>query len=184
MSNVYVALMRGINVGGKNSVPMKELVAIFEKAKCKNVETYIQSGNVVFEADDKVALTIAKTVAAGVEKRLGVKSPVVMRTASEIAAVFRGNPFLKRDAATSLEALYVMFLEDTPHKKAIASLDPNRSPPDQHVVRGREVFLHLPNGGARSKLTNAYFDSRLDTVSTARNWRTVQRLAELSAARL
>jgi len=79
----------------------------------------------------------------------------------------------------SLDPLNVYFLADMPDPAAVKSLDPERSPGDTFVVKGREVFLHLPNGMARTKLTNAYFDSKLKTVSTARNWKTVGKLVEL-----
>ena len=75
--------------------------------------------------------------------------------------------------------LHVMFLEDRPSQAKLASLDPNRSSPDRFVARGQEIFLHLPNGVAKNKLTNAWFDSKLNTVSKVRNWRTVGRLLEM-----
>ncbi|WP_433965706.1 DUF1697 domain-containing protein [Tunturiibacter gelidiferens] len=99
----YVALMRGVNVGGKNMVPMKDLVGIFAAAGCGDVVTYIQSGNVVFRADDKVVKRLESVIAKKVEERFGFKVPVVLRTASEMEAVVRGIPFegasCGRDAA-------------------------------------------------------------------------------------
>jgi uncharacterized protein (DUF1697 family) len=105
--------------------------------------------------------------------------PVVLRSAAELRAVVRGNPFL--EAGADPATLHVAFLADRPTAAAAASLDPARSPPDAFAVRGREVYLHLPNGGARSKLTTAWLDARLDTVSTVRNWRTVERLLALAS---
>lgn len=173
----YVALMRGVNVGGKNMVPMKDLVGIFAAAGCGDVVTYIQSGNVVFRADDKVVKRLESVIAKKVEERFGFKVPVVLRTASEMEAVVRGNPFLKVRVAE--ETLHVSFLADHPGKNLVAELDEMRSPPDEFAVIGREIYLKLVNGAARTKLTNAYFDSKLKTVSTMRNWRTVLKLAEM-----
>ncbi|NYF51415.1 DUF1697 domain-containing protein [Tunturiibacter gelidoferens] len=175
----YVALMRGINVGGKNMLPMKDLVGFFEAAGCGQVATYIQSGNVVFCADDKVVKRLETVIAMKVEERFGLKVPVVLRTASEMKAVVRGNPFLKAGAAE--EMLHVSFLADCPGKNLVAGLDAMRSPPDEFAVIGREIYMKLVNGAARTKLTNAYFDSKLQTVSTMRNWRTVLKLAEMMA---
>lgn len=172
-----VALLRGINVGGKNMLPMKELAAIFTKAGCRDVSTYIQSGNVVFTADAKVIAGLAQTVAKQVEARFGLRVPVVLRTAAELEAVVRANPFLK--AGSEPEMLHVSFLADLPSAPIIAGLDINRSAPDAFAVVGRQIYMLLPNGVARTKLTNAYFDSKLKTVSTMRNWRTVLKLAEL-----
>ncbi|MGH2489002.1 MAG: DUF1697 domain-containing protein, partial [Candidatus Limnocylindria bacterium] len=88
------------------------------------------------------------------------------------------NPYLPKEAATSV--LHVAFLAAKPRPTKVATLDPNRSPPDEFAVHGREIYLRLPHGVARSKLTNAYFDSKLGTTSTLRNWRTVVKLVELT----
>jgi uncharacterized protein (DUF1697 family) len=170
-----VALLRGINVGGKNLLPMQALAEIFAAAGATHVETYIQSGNVVFRASrpDVVAATVRSQIAA----RFGLQVPVVVRSAKEIAVVLTANPFLADEPDISW--LHVMFLEDTPPPALIAALDPQRSPPDRFAVRGRDVYLHLPNGAAKTKLTNAWFDSKLKTVSTQRNWKTVLALAAM-----
>ena len=174
---LQVALLRGINVGGKNIVPMPELTALFSAAGCSDVRSYIQSGNVVFRADRALTKRLPALMAAQIATRFGCDVPVILRTRAELAAVARGNPFLapEVDAAT----LLVMFLAEAPAARSIAALDPERSPPDEFVVRGREIFLRCPNGFGRSKLSNQYFDSKLATTSTARNWRTVLKLLEL-----
>lgn len=171
----HVALLRGINVGGKAVLPMKALAAIFAEAGASGVLTYIQSGNVVFEAEDSTdaAATVAR-VTAEVARVFGYPGRIVLRSAEEWRAAFRGNPF---DGPAA--ALHVYFLADKPDAAAVKSLDPDRSPGDTFVVKGREIYLHLPNGMARTKLTNAYFDTRLKTTSTARNWNTVGKLAEM-----
>lgn len=169
--------MRGINVGGKNMLPMKELAQIFATAGCADVTTYIQSGNVVFCAEDKVATELGGVVTKLVERQFGLKVPVVLRSASELHAVIRGNPFLKAGAAE--EMLHVLFLADRPSADLVAGLDAARSAPDEFVVVGRDIYAKLVTGAAKTKLTNAYFDSKLKTVSTMRNWRTVLKLAEM-----
>jgi uncharacterized protein (DUF1697 family) len=176
---LHVALLRGVNVGGKNKLPMKDLVVMLEDAGCQDVRTYIQSGNVVFSAGAARAARIPAVIAEAVAARLGFRPPVVMRTAKELAAVGRANPFLRR--GTDPDSLHVVFLADEPPPARVATLDPSRSPPDELVVRGREVYLRCPNGLGRSKLTNAWFDSKLATTSTIRNWRTVLKLIELTA---
>lgn len=175
----HVALLRGINVGGKNMLPMKELVGLFSAAGCGEVVTYIQSGNIVFCAEDKVVKQLDRVIAKQLEERFGLKVPVVLRTASELNAVIRGNPFLKAGAAE--EMLHVSFLADRPGTDLVAGLDATRSAPDEFAVVGREIYMKLATGAAKTKLTNAYFDSKLKTVSTMRNWRTVLKLAEMTA---
>ena len=111
--------------------------------------------------------------------RFGFQVPVVMRTSGELRKVACGNPFLR--AGADAKALHVAFLAAVPVSSKVDALDPDRSPPDEFAVRGREIYLHCPNGLARTKLTNAYFDSALATTSTLRNWRTVLKLLELAS---
>jgi len=175
----FVALLRGINVGGKNKLPMRELVAIFEAVGCEDVTTYIQSGNVVFSAPPVLVDDVAPQVSERIDRLYGLKVPVVLRTGEDLAAVVEGNPFAGTDAET--KALHVLFLRSAPAAECVERLDPDRSPGDSFVIIGREVYLHCPNGIARTKLTNQYFDSLLATTSAGRNWRTVLKLASLSA---
>jgi uncharacterized protein (DUF1697 family) len=176
--DVYVALLRGVNVGGKNKLPMKDLAAMFGEEGCSDVVSYIQSGNVVFRATDACAGRIPAAIAKAVADRLDFRAPVVMRTAGELRGVARGNPFLR--AGAEAESLHVVFLADRPSPARVATLDPKRSPPDAFEVVGREIYLRCPNGVGRSKLTNAYFDAKLATTSTMRNWRTVEKLVEMT----
>lgn len=172
-----VALLRGINVGGKNRLPMQDLREMFVEAGCTDGHTYIQSGNVVFRASPSVFAKLSSRIASRIVERFGYQTPVVLRTAEQLRDVVLHNPFLA--AGADEETLHVVFLADQPGAERVARLDPGRSPPDAFVVRGREVYLQLPHGVAHSKLTNDYFDSTLATTSTARNWRTVTRLLDL-----
>jgi uncharacterized protein (DUF1697 family) len=177
MSETWLALLRGINVGGKNKLPMKDLTAIFVAARCTEVRSYIQSGNIIFQASPAASARLPGVISASIASRFGYKVPVVLRTLEQIAKVLADNPFLEAGAAE--DELHVMFLADTPALERVAALDPDRSPPDTFEVLGQEIYLRLPNGVADSKLTNVYFDSKLATVGTARNWRTVNKLFEL-----
>jgi len=178
MINPHIALLRGINVGGRNKLPMRDLAAIFTDIGCVDVTTYIQSGNVVFRAPAKLANQIPRLISAGIAERFDLRIPVVTRSAAELEGVVAGNPYLGIES--DFTKLHVAFLADRPTPASIDKLDPNRSPPDRFRLMGTEIYLHLPNGAARSKLTNAYFDSRLGTTSTARNWKTVLKLHELA----
>lgn len=159
---------------------MKDLAAMFTAAGCRDVRTYIQSGNVVFGATPSLAKRVPKLVEAAVAAKFGFEAPVIVRSAEELESVVRHNPFLKRGGDPS--SLHVAFLADVPTAAAVASLDPNRSAPDEFVVRGGVIYLWLPAGTAKSKLTNQYFDSKLKTVSSGRNWRTVMTLLEMTRA--
>jgi len=173
-----VALLRGVNVGGKNLLPMKHLTSLFEDAGCASVRTYIQSGNVIFNASPANAERLPGRIGKAIADGFGYRTPVVLRRAEELGDTIRNNPFLLAGASENF--LHVMFLASQPDAAAIASLDPDRSPPDRFVVRGKDIYLQCPNGVGSTRLSNAWFDSRLGTVSTGRNWRTVLKLFELA----
>ncbi|MBC8108683.1 MAG: DUF1697 domain-containing protein [Anaerolineae bacterium] len=176
-SPTHVALLRGINVGGKNMLPMKDLAKFCTGAGCTAVQTYIQSGNVMFRADAACAKQMPAAVEAMIEKRFGFRPPVVVRTAKELRQVVNSNPFFQDGPDTT--PLFVGFLSSRPTARAVATLDSNRSPGDAYRVVGREIYMNLGNGAARMKLTTAYFDLKLSATSTFRNWRTVLALVEM-----
>ncbi len=178
LRGVNVALLRGINVGGKNKLPMKDLAAMFTDAGFSDVRTYIQSGNVLFRGDPELQKEIPSLISASISDRFGLQIPVVTRTAHEFRAIVEANPFANHTDEPN--KLHVAFLSDLPNPANVAALDPDRSPPDKFAAVGCEVYLHCPNGMARTKLTNAYFDSTLAATSTMRNWKTVLKLHDLA----
>ena len=178
MSDMCVALLRGINVGGKNKLPMKALVALFEDLGCTGVSTYIQSGNVVFQADGRTAADLAEAAREAIADRFRYDVPVVLRSAVELRHVVEGNPFLSEDPDP--RHLHVGFLAEAPDLPEVESLDPARSSIDRFAVVDAEVYLHVPGGMGRTKLTTDFFERRLGTVMTARNWRTVMKLVEMA----
>jgi uncharacterized protein (DUF1697 family) len=177
---VFAALLRGLNVGGRNKLSMSELRSLIASLGYGDVVTYIQSGNAVFRSptDDraKTARAIERAIAA--ETGLGVS--VLLRTHHELDATRTANPFLEHGAAP--KHLHVVFLGTEPAAQALSTLDPNRSPGDTFHVVGSEIFVDYANGAGRSKLTLDYFERRLGTIGTARNWNTVLKLTELTRA--
>jgi uncharacterized protein (DUF1697 family) len=172
----YVAMLRGINVSGRNKLSMTDLRQVFADAGCDDVRTYIQSGNVAF-----TSAAAPDTVVEAVERRLrgmvGCRVPVIIRGEDEIAAVVDGNPFLRRQADPA--HLHVTFLADTPGAPAVEDLRARPTAPDAFEIVGRAVYLHCPDGYGRTKLTNAFFEKKLASEATTRNWRTVTTLVEL-----
>jgi uncharacterized protein (DUF1697 family) len=173
----HVALLRAINVGGRNALPMKDLARLCEDAGCRDVVTYIQSGNVAFHAPAALAKKLPATLARAIEAHAKIAVPVIVRDAAALTAVARENPFLKAGADPS--ELHVGFLADAPPAERVAALDPRRSPPDEFVVRGAEIYFRFPRGVGRSKLSVTYFDGKLATTTTLRNWRTLGALLDL-----
>lgn len=177
-SATHIALLRGINVGGKHKLPMKLLAATFEAHGAREVKTYIQSGNVVFGASARAAKGLARGVSETLEAELGFAVPIVTRSAAQWSELVANNPFV--DEASDPKQLHLALLDRKPSAAAVARLDPERSPGDRYVLRNDALYLFCPRGVARTKLTCAYFDRTLECVSTMRNWRTTQKLLALA----
>ncbi len=173
---VFIALLRGVNVGG-NILKMDRLRALCAELGAKNARTYVQSGNVVFEAQGSASRwmqTLERKLAR--ESRLPVS--VIVRTAAEMSAVFAGNPFLK-DKGIDSARLAVTFLQQAPAKTALAALAALKIGSERFHRAGKEIYLHCPNGFADSKLY--MLDKVLKQRTTTRNWNTVTKLCEISA---
>lgn len=173
----YVALLRGINVGGNRILPMKDLKALFEKLGYTEVSTYIQSGNVVFGASAALAKGIASAVDKAIQAKFGFSVPIVVRSAAEMEAIAKGNPYLKSAPA---ESLHVAFLAQRPTAALAKALTNPGVDGEKFELKGSEIYLMFPKGLAKTKVTNAYFDSKLQTISTVRNWRTTLALLEMA----
>lgn len=158
---------------------MAKLREVMEAAGATKVETYIQSGNVVFAHAARSAGPLTTKLVAAITKAAGFPVPVMLRTAAELAAVIADNPY----PAALPDKLHVMFCAAQPAASAFAKLDATAFAPETWAIGAREVYLHLPNGMGTSKL--AVSASRLAALkdATARNWRTVQTLAGMIAAR-
>jgi len=176
---MYVALLRAINLASKNRLPMKDLAEMFLAAGCRDVSTYIQSGNVIFNASASVLKKLPKKIEAQIADQFGFQVPVIIRSSEQLARIVEKNPYLKE--AEAAKTVFVFFLADEPEASAIAKLDAQRSPPDRFDVSEGNIYVHLPNGFSNTKLTNVYFDSKLATKGTARNWATVLKLLELTS---
>jgi uncharacterized protein (DUF1697 family) len=173
---VYVALLRGINVGGKTKIAMAALRDICASVGCEEVVTYIQSGNVVLESKltaDKLRAALEEAIAG----EFGFNPAVMIRTAKEMSAVVDRNPF----AGTDDKTVHVGFLHAAPDaatKKCLAAID---CAPEELTAVGRDIYLHLPNGVGRAALPVQMERCLRPTPVTVRNWRTVTKLAELAS---
>ncbi len=171
MTTTYVALLRGINVAGHGKIKMDDLRHAFHALGYRDVTTYIQSGNVIFTSD-------APVVAVGLENAIaaefGMNVTVVLRTTAQLKSVFRRNPFTDVDSSR----VHVGFMRQRPSAEVGQKLDLQPFTPDEVVVAGSELYLHLPNGVGRSKLPD-YLGRQLKVPITIRNWNTVTKLVEL-----
>ena len=178
---IYVGLLRAINLGSVNKISMPALRTMLEDLGYANVGTYVQSGNVVFDAPRTSQPSLSSAIERAVSSTFGHDISVIIRKGSDLERVVRDNPFAAEDVPPS--ALHVVFLAQRAPAKAVTALDPERWLPDKFEVRGPEVYLFLPNGMGRSKMSIAYFEKALGIRGTARNWNTVNKLRELVAER-
>lgn len=178
--NRYVVLLRGINVGGHNKVPMAQLRDALSTHGFRDVTTYIASGNVLLGAGDRGEADVVDEVADVVTERFGLSIPIVARSIADWLAILAANPFPEAEAEPKF--LHVSLCDRAPDPQAIAGFDPETYSPDRLEVVGRELYLWYPNGSARSKLTGAALERKLDVTTTARNWSTMLKLAELGSA--
>lgn len=169
----WIALLRGINVGGNSKVPMKDLKSWFEDAGCKHVRTYIQSGNVVFAASDALAAGIPEIIANRIKQELDVATWLVLRNQEELRGIVAGNPFAELNAPPTSVA--VAFLTAPPSGNTLEFMEEHTDIPDRVVIAGQDVYLYLPGGFSGSKLNPKFFSKSLKH-GTTRNWRTVTKL--------
>ena len=174
----YVAMIRGINLGGRKRVAMGDLEALFTALGHADVTTYIQSGNVVFDSPATDGSELAAAIEERIARDLGHQVTAVIRTRDEMAEVVAGNPFTARGADPA--ALHVTFLAAEPDREAVGRLEVPDRGDDEFEVAGREVYLYCPQGYGRTKLDNAFWERRLKVPATTRNWRTVDKLVELA----
>jgi uncharacterized protein (DUF1697 family) len=171
---VYVSLLRGVNVGGKNKLAMADLRLLFESLGLADVRTFIQSGNVIFKSDQ---VPNSSLLEGAIAERFGIATDVMLRTASELGIVAQRSPFLE-DEGTHI---YVGFMAREPSKAVVAALDVAHFGAERSKIVGSEVYLSLPSGMGEAKLPS-YLTRQLKVPMTVRNWNTVKKLLELSLA--
>jgi uncharacterized protein (DUF1697 family) len=173
-----VSLLRGINVGRANRIGMADLRAVYEALGCRDVTTYVQSGNVLVDSDDTPD-ELSRRVEIALELEHGLKVRVLGRTHAQLVKVVAGDPY----PAVLPTEHHVVFLSGPIPNERLTALSRFATDGETFTAIGRELHLMLPNGLGRSKLAVALTERHLGVVGTARNWRTVQQLDELSRPR-
>ena len=183
---VYIAFLRGINVGGKNKIKMADLKCVFEDMGLVRVETYIQSGNVIFESDEP-EITLRTKVEHEIERNFGIPASVILRTSCELERLINVCPFseeeiMKAEALNSEgESLYVNLLTEVPDEEKIEYLNRLRNEKDDFRIINRDMYLLFFHSIRKSKLANSL--QKLETPSTVRNWKTINKLMALAKSR-
>lgn len=173
----YVAILRGINVGGKRKILMKDLKLLFEELGFCNVQTYIQSGNVIFCGREIASeVTLSEEIERAIFEKFGFEVPVILRTSEELAEILSNNPFLPK---TDVSRLHVTFLNDFPKEENVEKIKNINFSPDSFCLTGKNVFINCAGNYHKTKLSNHFFENKLKVKATTRNWKTVMKLQEL-----
>ena len=175
----YIAMLRGINVSGHKMVKMEALRASFGALRLSNVQTYVQSGNLVFGVGNGSVAALSEKIEQRILRDFGFSVPVFLRTAKELEEIIKDNPFLK---GTDIDhsKLHITFLSDAAPKTALEALQPLAAKTEQFRVIGRQVYLYCPDGYGRTKLSNTAIERKLSVGATTRNWRTVNTLLAMT----
>ena len=174
----FVSLFRGINVGGNKPVRMDALKELHESLGLQRVETYIQSGNVVFTSEDAIPVQLSRQIEEAFEHKFGFQAKVMVRTAGEFDVIIENNPFQNQPMKES-KWVVAMFLASDPISTAREDIQKTYSGPEELHITGHEVYIYYPQGIGPSKLTNTFLEKKLKTMGTARNWNTVLRLQKM-----
>jgi uncharacterized protein (DUF1697 family) len=174
----YIALLRGINVGGHKKVPMADLRAALADAGFEDVKTYVQSGNVALTAKERSPAKVGRKVEQAIEDAFGFDVAVVVRSREEIAALVEDDPL--GDVATNPTYRVVVFLAEKLDPKRVADVDPAAFAPEAFALRDYEIVMWAPAGQRDSKLVKTLSEKRTGVVGTARNWKTVLKLLDLA----
>ncbi len=179
----YILMLRAVNVGGQNKIPAAELKRLFQALNFTNIETYIQSGNLVFDSDDQDAANVTALIETQIEQAYGARISVFVRDAAGFRRILNSNPFLTgRSEPPSF--LHVTFLYSIPSKTQWTQMKaPEGTQGDEFFPGVQEIFLFCPGGYGRTKLNNSFFEHRLGMPATTRNWNTVRALYQLAAER-
>lgn len=175
--SVRIALFRGINVGGRNILPMKSLTMLLESLGCFDVKTYIQSGNVVFAHRKSNDAYLSQEISRSIEKRFGFSAQVLLLTVAELQGAIDENPFA--DATAQPKTLHLWFLADKPGEPNLAKIHELKSDSESFSLIDRIFYLHAPDGIGRSRLA-ARVEKLTGAPATARNWRTLNKLLEMA----
>jgi len=173
----YVALLRGVNLAGRNKVAMPALRTLVGGLGYDDVTTYIQSGNVIFTSADSAA-KVRPALEKAIAEELGVDIVVVVRTRAQLKKVVDGNPYAKKLKDDRL--VHVCFLAEKPKADKVKALTSGDWGTDEVTVKGTEAYIHTPNGYGRANLNNTVVEKQLGVAGTARNWRTTLKLLELT----
>ena len=175
----YISVLRGINVSGHKKIKMDALRNIYSDLNFKNIQTYLQSGNVIFQGKRTKHEESEKIIARKILNEFGFDVPVIVMDLNELLTVLKNNPFVN-ERNEDLTTLHVTFLSQKPEQANIDKIKNGQYAPDEFIVSGMTVYLFCPNGYGNTKLTSTFFENKLKSVATTRNWKTIQEIFNIA----
>lgn len=172
----YIVLLKGINVGGHKKVPMAELRELLTKMEFKNVRTYIQSGNIILESDEIDNLKIEAQINKAILNQFGFEVSVLVKTRQEIVHIFNSSPFNEEKKKAS----YFMMLHDVPHDDLVKAASEKIYEGEEYYIIKDCIYYYSAKGFGQAKFNANYFERKLQTFATARNYNTMVKLLSLS----
>jgi uncharacterized protein (DUF1697 family) len=175
----YISILRGINVSGHRIIKMDALRKMYADLNFQNIQTYIQSGNVIFQNKKSKPQDLENKIAKKITDNFGFVVPVMVKELAEIKEVLENNPFVhKRNK--DISHLHVTFLSAEPSKDSIDKIQGGQYAADEFILTGKTIYLFCPNGYGNTKLTNIFFENKLKVTATTRNWKTTNELANIA----
>jgi len=171
----YISILRGINVSGHRMIKMDKLKQMFADLGLQNIQTYIQSGNVVFQVEKSDQKELEKKITKAISEKFGFDVPVIVKDFSELKQIISGNPFLN-DKTKNKAQFHVTFLSCLPNRESFGKIEAAQYHPDEFFLVDKAIYLYCPNGYGKSKLTNGFFENKLQVTATTRNWKTTNEL--------
>jgi len=174
--NTYISMLRGINVSGHKKIKMEELKKLYETLGFSDVQTYIQSGNVVFKTSDTNISKLIGKIEKKIKSVFHFDVPVLIRTKNSFRKLIRNTPFVNKDFSN----LHVTFLSDSPSHLPLDEINKIKDESAEFFISDKEIYVFCPNGYGRTKLNNNFFEKKLGITVTTRNWKTVNKLLEMA----
>lgn len=174
----YIALLRGINISGQKLIKMADLKAHLSELKFTDVQTYIQSGNVIFKYENKTLEYLGNKIEQKILEKYGFEVTTIVKTPSELQSVIEQTPFLK-DQKKDPNRIYITFLSEIPSSINIKKLENIDHSPEEFILKEKTIYFYSPNGYGRAKMNNNFFENKLKLKATTRNLKTVNKLLEI-----
>jgi len=176
----YISLLRGINVSGSKMIKMDQLKLLYHDLHFNSIQTYIQSGNVIFRSGAEDIKLLEIRISEAIRNQFGFDVPVLIVRKKILTDIIDNNPFVQHDPGIAISELYVTILKDVPIQSVTENLLATDYSPEKIALREKTIYLFLPNGYGNTKLNNNFFESRLKTSATTRNWKTLMALASMA----